>query len=344
MMPTNTGPSRATLPAVVDDKNWRSLPVPDRIAAIENIFLYHPEVSRALQRLEHMFHAGRGMGVLMHGPDKVGIGSLIKRFAQTHPARERKPIALQPVIVSTPTSKLSAAGLAESISCDAGWPPFFGASSKIPELQIDNLFRRSETRMLFLLRASLLANGRTTIAPESIPFIINILDRAAVTFILAGRENLPDLVMKCPDLRDAFFQDMPVAPLPMDEHWLAMIGTLATELPFEETELTKDDMPERLHNASEGKTPDLMPLVKTASTVAYYEDRSPVLRVEHFKRAFSYIRRPSRTDNPFDAGVAAQSFHVRKSQTAENTKRDVNRDALRIANRDSRRARFENLM
>lgn len=341
---TKKGPSNAALPAVIDDKNWRSLPVPERIASIDQIFLYHPEVSKPLQRLEHMFHAGPGMGVLMYGPSKVGIGSLIRRFAQTHPPQARRPIALQPVIVSTPTSKLSAAGLAESISCDAGWPPFFGSSSKIPEIQIDTLLRKSDARMLFLLRASLLANGRTTIAPESVPFIMNILERAAVTFILAGRENLPDLVMKCPDLSEAFFEDMPIAPLAMDEHWLALIAALANELPFEETELTKGDMPERLHNATEGKTPDLMRLAKTASTVAYYEERSTVLRVDHFKKAFPYIRRPKRSDNPFDTGVTANAFHVRKSQAEQSTKREANRDALRIANRDSRRARLENLM
>jgi len=279
----------------------------------------------------------------MHGVQKVGIASLIRRFADMHPPQARKPVALQPVILTTPTSKLTAAGLAESISCDARWPPFAGSSSKIPELQIDHLLRESETRMLFMLRASLLANGRSNIAPEAVPFIVNLLDRGAATIVLAGLDDLPDLMMKCQHLRDAFFLRMPVKALAMDGHWTAMIDTLAKQLPFEETEMAKGDMPALLHDASEGKPPELLLLSETASTVAYYEDRSSVLRKEHFKKAFGYAW-PWKTHNPFTAGVTASTHHARKAQDAESAKRDATRVALRVANRPSARARLENLM
>jgi hypothetical protein len=307
----------SNLPTVSD---WRSLPVPERLLSIRNKFLYHPDISRVLERLEHIFHSAPGTGVLMHGVQKVGIASLISRFAGMHPPQARKPVALQPVILTTPTSKLTAGGLAESISCDARWPPFAGSSSKIPELQVDHLFRESGTRMLFMLRASLLANGRSNIAPEAVPFIVNLLDRGAATFILAGLDDLPDLIMNCRHLRDAFFLRMPVKALAMDAHWVAMIGTLANQLPFEETEMAKGDMPALLHDASEGKPPELLLLSETASTVAYYEDRSTVLRKEYFKKAFGYAW-PSKTHNPFAAGVSASTHHARKAMDGESAKR-----------------------
>src|SRR5580704_17069320 len=89
--------------------NWRSMSAPDRLKSIKGIFLYHPELRSLLERLEHIFHSPPGIGVLMHGVPKVGIGSLIKRFADTHPLQPRKPVALHPVILTTPTSKLTAA-------------------------------------------------------------------------------------------------------------------------------------------------------------------------------------------------------------------------------------------
>lgn len=330
----------SNLPTVID---WRHLPVPDRLRSIRSTFLYHPDISRVLERFEHIFHSAPGTGVLVHGVQKVGISSMISRFADMHPPQARKPIALQPIILTTPTSKLTAGGLAESISCDARWPPFAGSSSKIPELQVDHLLRESGTRMLFMLRASLLANGRSNIAPEAVPFIVNLLDRGAATFILAGQDDLPDVIMNCRHLRDAFFLRMPVKALAMDAHWVAMIRTLANRLPFEETEMAKGDMPAFLHDASEGKPPELLLLTETASTVAYYEDRSIVLRQDHFKKAFGYAW-PWKSHNPFAAGVTASLHHTRKTEDAASAKREATRDALRVANRSFARARLENLM
>jgi hypothetical protein len=197
---------------------------------------------------------------------------------------------------------------------------------------VDHLLRKSNTHMLFLVRASLLANGRSSIAPESIPFILNLLDRGAATIALAGEDDLPRLIAKCPQLAGRFFDRMPLEPFAMDEHWCTMIGTLSNKLPFEETELDKHDMPERLHNASAGKNPILMRLAESAAKVAYYGKRSKILRIEHFMTAFGYAW-PSET-NPFAPTIAGSRLRPRGTQTAENAKRD----ALRIANRPAPKA------
>jgi hypothetical protein len=247
--------------------------------------------------------------------------------------QERKPVAFQPVIVTTPTSKLTAAGLAESIACDAGWPNLVASTgSKIPELQVDHLLRKSNTHMLFLVRASLLANGRTSIAPDSIPFIQNLFDRGAATIAFAGGDDLPGLIAKCPQLAGRFFDRMLLDPFALDEHWRTMIRALSEKLPFEETELDKHDMPERLHNASAGKNPVLMRLTEAAAKVAYYGKRSKILRIEHFMTAFGHSW-PSET-NPFAPTIASSRLRPRGTQRAEN----ATRDALRIANRPAPKA------
>ncbi|WP_426418100.1 TniB family NTP-binding protein [Bradyrhizobium genosp. A] len=335
--------SESTLPiASSDGRGWRQLSIPERISSISGIYLYHPQAKTLLERLMHSFHAARsgpGMGIAIYGPPNTGITSLVREFSRQHPMQERKPVAFQPVIVSTPTANLSSGGLAESIACDARWPTFTrNMGQKLPEFQVEHLLRQSGTRMLFLVRASLLANGRSGIAPESIPFLINLFDRGAATFVLAGGGDLPDLLKKCPDLDGRFFKRMQLEPLAMDDHWRAMIKTLSSQLPFEETELNKDDMPERLHNASEGKPPMLTRLTEEAATVAYYSERSKILRVEHFRTAFER-NRPGEI-NPFAPALAVSRLRSRQTQAAETAKHD----ALRIANRSLDKAGFANLM
>jgi hypothetical protein len=343
MVINNSGSSDNALPVPAsNDRDWRQLSVPERISSISNIYLYHPVLSDLLERLTHSFHAprsGPGMGILIYGPSNTGVASLVKEFTRQHPIQERKPIAIQPVIVSTPTSNVTSAGLAESIACDARWPTLIRSmGSKIPELQVDHLLRQSGTRMLFLVRASLLANGRSGISPESIPFLLNVLDRGAATFVLAGGSDLPDLLKKCPDLDGRFFQRMPLEPFAMDDHWRTMIKTLSSKLPFDETELNKKDMPDRLHNASDGKTPILLRLTEEAAKVAYYRNRSKILRIEHFMTAFGHAW-PSET-NPFAPAVVGSRLRPRGAQATENAKRD----ALRIANRPAPKAGLLNLM
>jgi hypothetical protein len=221
----------------------------------------------------------------------------------------------------------------------AGWPTLIRSmGNKIPELQVDHLLRESGTKMLFLVRATLLANGRTSIAPESVPFILNLLDRGASSIALAGEDDLPTLIEKCPLLKKRFFDHMPLNPFAMDEDWHTMIRTLAQLLPFEETELDKHQMPERLHNASGGQAPPLMRLTEAAVKVAYYEDKSKILRIEHYKTAFGYGYPGEK--NPFVPTVAASRLRTRESEAAENTKRD----ALRIANRGTVKANLATLM
>jgi hypothetical protein len=183
-----------------------------------------------------------------------------------------------------------------------------------------------------------LANGRSGIAAESIPFLLNVLDRGAVTFVLAGGSDLPDLLKRCPDLDGRFFQRMPLEPFMMDDHWRTMIDTLSGKLPFDETEMNKDDMPERLHNASDGKSPILLRLTEEAAKVAYYGHRSKILRIEHFKTAFGHAW-PHET-NPFAPTAVGSRIRTRGVQTAQNAKRD----ALRVANRPDPRAGLLNLM
>jgi hypothetical protein len=156
----------------------------------------------------------------------------------------------------------------------------------------------------------------------------HLLDRGAATIALAGEDGLPDLIAKCSLLEERFFDRMPIKPLAMDEHWHPMIRTLSNMLPFEETELNKDDMPERLHNASGGKAPTVMKLTEAAAKVAYYDDRSTVLRIEHYKTAFGYSPWSSEI-NPFTPTVVGSRLRPREAQTAAKSKRD----SLRIANR-----------
>jgi hypothetical protein len=192
--------------------------------------------------------------------------------------------------------------------------------------------------MLFVVRASLLANGRSRIAPESVPFILNLLDRGASTIALAGEDDLPTIIKNCPHLSGRFFDRMPFNAFAMDEHWRTMIRSLSQLLPFEETELDKHDMPERLHNASGGKAPPLMRLTEAAARVAYYGHQSKVLRIEHYKTAFGYAW-PDET-NPFVPTVAASRLRTREAEAARNAKRD----ALRIANRGAVKLNLSNLM
>jgi hypothetical protein len=168
---------------------------------------------------------------------------------------------------------------------------------KLPELQIDMFLRKSNTRILFLNRATLLAGGGSSIAHSSAVFLSNLMDRTDTSTALVGEENLLDLIEDCKLLRKRFRVRLELRPIAFGPRWKELLSSTEQRLPFDRTDLLLDDMPLRLHIASEcGKIPVFMGLTFDAASWAILAKHSPNLKREHFLAAFSLQRKGV---NPF---------------------------------------------
>jgi hypothetical protein len=287
-----------TVPAAIDQPASKHqllmLRPTERLRSISAIFLFPQTVRTALEQLEYVFHSrGRGLSanILLTGADHLGKSALIRYFLSRHPPVPGDDVFdEQPVVITTPTSRADAVGLAEAILGDGGWPQsLVGMGAKLPELQINMFLRKSNTRILFLNRATLLAGRGSSITHSSAVFLSNLMDQTDTSTALVGEENLLDLIDDCKILRKRFRVRLELNPIKFGPRWTALLSSIEQRLPFERTDLLLDDMPLRLHIASEGgKIPVLMDLTFDAASFAILAKHSPNLTRAHFLAAFSH--------------------------------------------------------
>jgi Bacterial TniB protein len=308
-------------------KDVSELSFPDQLATIPGIRLYPKSFAHALTRLEHLLHSSN-TGVLLTGPPNVGKATLLSEFAKKHPVivREDLPNDLQPVIFATPTSRVDAVGIADAIARDAAWPHFVGTSQKAPEHQVGYLLEKSETKVLLIYHAHMLADGKGKFGLNTLPFILNLRDRATATLCLVGDESLVDIIDRS-GLADSFFTRLSLKPMKFDEEWKKLIRKLKAELPFDFGVLDLPDMDLRLYVASLGKIPTLINYAEAAAICAVYVDSQEVVTLKHFEKAYE-DRHPGEP-NPFDPKINAAALLER----AREVVRDPVTDALRISNR-----------
>jgi type II secretory pathway predicted ATPase ExeA len=297
----------AFLPAVVKPNartkaQLLALSPTERLGSISDIFLYPSQVRLALKELEFAFHfkssAGLAQHILITGPHSTGKTALLRHFLARHPAGAEKPVALQPVVIATPTSCVDAGALTEAILADGGWPKSQrGLGKKIPELQTEVFLRRSATQILILNRADRLAEGGQKLPHHCRTFIKNILDRGAASLVLVGTPKLAELVDACEELKDHFDVRPELLPMTNGPEWKKVCQELDDHLPFESTEICLGDMPDRLHVAASGALPRLMRLARSTAKYATFDKKSLVLTREHFLVTFEQ-RRSGRV-NPF---------------------------------------------
>jgi type II secretory pathway predicted ATPase ExeA len=296
-----------SLPAVVKPNvrtkaQLLALSPTERLASISDIFLYPSQVKSVLKALEFVFHfkssAGLAQHILITGPHSTGKTALIRHFLARHPCGVEKPVALQPVVIATPTSCADAAALTEAILADGGWPKSQrGLGKKIPELQTEIFLRTSSTKMLILNRADRLAEGGDRLPHHCRTFIGNIIDRGAASLVLVGTSELAKYIDSCEELKDHFDVRAELLRMVNAHEWKKVCSELDGNLPFESTEISIDDMPDRLHVAASGALPSLMRLARSAAKYACFEKKALVLTREHFCVAFEQ-RRSGRL-NPF---------------------------------------------
>jgi GTPase SAR1 family protein len=308
-------------------KDVDGLPFPDQLAMIRDIRLYPRQVAHVLTRLEYLMHSSN-TGVLLTGPANVGKATLLNEFAKKHPVivREDLPNDLQPVIFATPTSRVDAVGIADAIARDAAWPHFVGTSQKAPEHQVGFLLEKSETKVLLLYHAHMLADGKGKFSQDTLPFIVNLRDRATATLCLVGDEKLVDIIEKS-GLADSFFQRLSLKPMEFDADWKKLIRNMKSQLPFDFSVLELPHMDRLLHMASLGKIPNLINYTEAAAVCAVYDDAKTVVTLKHFEKAYE-DRHPGEP-NPFDPKIDAATLLER----AKDVARDGASDALRISNR-----------
>jgi hypothetical protein len=298
--------------------------VPEQLASIRDIRLFPKDVKHVLNRLEYLMHSSN-TGVLLTGPKNVGKATLLTEFAKKHPViiREDLPTDLQPVVFATPTSRVDAVGIADAIAKDAAWPHFTGNSQKAPEHMVDILLQKSETKVLVLYHAQMLANGKGQFGSDTLPFIVNLRDRATATLCLVGDESLVEIIERS-GLTDSFFTRLALKPMKFDAEWTKLIRNLKAQLPFDFSVLEAPGMDLRLHLASRGKIPMLINHIEAAAISAVYDDIKLIVTLKHFEKAYG-----DRHPNPFDPKVDPAALLNR----AEDVKRDAVSDALRAANR-----------
>lgn len=295
----------ATIPALrqqpADKQALLALPPIQRLQSIGEIFLFPRSVGKALKQLEYVFHSRGGRlssNILLIGPDEVGKTALIRYFASSHPPMPGANFDQQPVVIATPTARTDGVGLAEAILGDGGWPQSLARmGAKLPEIQIEMFLRESKTRILFLNRANLLAQGGSSIALPCAVFLSNLMDRADVSVGLVGDDELITLIRDCKLLKKRFKLRVKLNSIEFGPHWIELLSSVEQRLPFDRTDLLIEDMPLRLHIASDGgKIPPFMRLTFKAAARALLAEKSSHLKRAHFLAAFSD---ESEGGNPF---------------------------------------------
>ena len=256
------GSARSLVAISRQPRDMNSLSMPEQLSLIPKIRLYPKHVARILERLEYLMHSS-STGVLLTGSPNVGKATLLAEFARKHPVivRDDLPNDLQPVVFVTPTSRLDAVGIADAIARDAAWPHFVGMSQKAPEHMVDFLLQKSETKVLLLYHAHLLAGGRGKFGCETLPFITNLRDRATTTLCLVGDDSLVEIVKKS-GLADSFFTRLTLNPMDFDADWTKLVRNFRMQLPFDFSVLDSPYMDLRLHRASTGKPQPFPPSTK----------------------------------------------------------------------------------
>jgi hypothetical protein len=291
-------PPVAALPAVfrgkpLSKKDLLALSPGERLASVSDIFLFPAVVGDALKEFEYAFYSsgvsGLSPNLLLSGPDGSGKTRLIRYFWTKHPPVERDPFDEQPVVIATPTARVDAVGLSEAVLGDAGWPQSLARmGEKMSEIQIQHFVAKSKTRVLIFNRAHLLAEGRSSIGHETAVFLSNLIDATCVSVVLVGNENLVDLIGDCSLLRRKFDTRLEFRPIKFGRPWIDFLAGLERDLPFVGTDLLVDDMPLRLHIATDsGRIPEMMRLTFKAARCALLEKKSAELKREHFFAAFA---------------------------------------------------------
>jgi hypothetical protein len=131
-------------------------------------------------------------------------------------------------------------------------------------------------------------------------------------------------------LKKRFKIRLELHPVVFGPPWMSLLAEVERRLPFDRTDLLTDDMPLRLHIASDdGEIPAFMRLTFKAATRAILVNKSPHLKREHFRAAFSYQSKgvnPFGTPNPeFARQDAADPSAVTRARAVQANNREVGR-------------------
>jgi Bacterial TniB protein len=150
---------------------------------------------RPFLRCDSPAAGARSSHIMITSSPKAGATELIQPFASMHPSSPAAGnVRRQPIIVTSPTTRVSAAGLAEAIVYDAEWPNLIGSmGEKFPEVQIPHLLDQSGTNMLVIKRANCLVSPAGGFSTKVALFLATLLDLQMTTIVLVGDDDLFDL-------------------------------------------------------------------------------------------------------------------------------------------------------
>lgn len=309
MVASGFSPPAVPQPASRPKRVEAGAPALERLRSISDIMLFPSAVASALRALEYNFHLSNSAGLTSHillvGPRSTGKRRLIEHFRSLHPPVAGEAYDEQPVLIASPTARTDARSLCEAILADAGWPRNLAMTAqKMPQLQVDFLLRKCATRMLVVNRADRLMQGGKSLSFEANVFLEDLMDRGTCRVVLVGAEGLLDAI-DASSLAERFDVRLVLRGIPFDADWTRMLEALDKNLPFERTELRADEMPRRLHIASEGRLPLLFRLVQAAAKVAIFDKKSTSLDRQHFDVAFE--QRTSGLVNPFGKNISVDA-------------------------------------
>jgi len=113
-------------PAPADRQEWRSVPIPERIARAQKLLVLHPRFRDAVALLERCHHSAHqdgepACGAIL-GASGVGKTSAVEHYLRLHPARETETATTQPVLRVTLQPDARPKGIAADLLLALGDP------------------------------------------------------------------------------------------------------------------------------------------------------------------------------------------------------------------------------